>query len=326
MGEDSEDDYADEREQQGHGIQKVVLVTPYRGGSTFLGELFNQHPDAFYWFEPLTQIAFDFKHSIKANSPFQYDNGTLRELPGSFSKALRDTLSNILNCRLSEVSQKVLKHYFVTKMDKSKKMAPYRECLNGSNNHEKVKTCLPKLQTKCVTSSLRVIKTIRYLVHMTDDLLKQDPTVKVIHYVRDPRGILLSVWELEKKRGISYDEQMQHASTLCQRLHVDSKAFQRLKTLHPDNFYQQRYEDLSNEPEKFTKDIFRFLDVVYPPSVSDWIEKNTRVDGGRVGGMSVIKRNSSAVASRWHTVLSAEEQMIITSECSQVLKDYKYSI
>jgi len=31
----------------------VIILTNYRSGSTFLGELFNQHPDAFYTFEPL---------------------------------------------------------------------------------------------------------------------------------------------------------------------------------------------------------------------------------------------------------------------------------
>ena len=33
--------------------KKVLLVTSYRGGSTFLGELFNENLKAMYWFEPL---------------------------------------------------------------------------------------------------------------------------------------------------------------------------------------------------------------------------------------------------------------------------------
>ncbi len=32
---------------------KVLLLTYYRGGSTFLGEIFRRNPEAFYWFEPL---------------------------------------------------------------------------------------------------------------------------------------------------------------------------------------------------------------------------------------------------------------------------------
>lgn len=32
---------------------RVLLVTAHRSGSTFLGELFNRNPNAFYIFEPL---------------------------------------------------------------------------------------------------------------------------------------------------------------------------------------------------------------------------------------------------------------------------------
>jgi hypothetical protein len=35
---------------------KVLLVTHFRGGSTFLGQLFNQNPEAFYWFEPFATV------------------------------------------------------------------------------------------------------------------------------------------------------------------------------------------------------------------------------------------------------------------------------
>jgi hypothetical protein len=34
-------------------VKKVVILACYRGGSTFVGSVFNQNDDAFYWFEPL---------------------------------------------------------------------------------------------------------------------------------------------------------------------------------------------------------------------------------------------------------------------------------
>ena len=37
----------------------VLLVTAYRSGSTFLGELFNRNNDAFYLFEPLAAVGDD---------------------------------------------------------------------------------------------------------------------------------------------------------------------------------------------------------------------------------------------------------------------------
>ena len=37
-------------------IKKVLLLTYMRGGSSLFGELFNQHPSASYWFEPLDGV------------------------------------------------------------------------------------------------------------------------------------------------------------------------------------------------------------------------------------------------------------------------------
>ena len=37
----------------------IVLITMYRAGSTFFGELFNQNPEIFYHFEPLTLFGYD---------------------------------------------------------------------------------------------------------------------------------------------------------------------------------------------------------------------------------------------------------------------------
>ena len=47
----------------------VLLFTFYRSGSTFTGQLLNQHPDVFYLFEPLIIAAaetgeIDFKNEI----------------------------------------------------------------------------------------------------------------------------------------------------------------------------------------------------------------------------------------------------------------------
>ena len=46
-------------------ILGIILVTNYRSGSTFLGELFNQHPGSFYIFEPL----FPFTGGCEVREP-----------------------------------------------------------------------------------------------------------------------------------------------------------------------------------------------------------------------------------------------------------------
>ncbi len=65
---------------------KILLVTFYRGGSSFLGELFRFNPDFLYWFEPLHGIYFQHLNDPEsrldlhgdADTYVMLDNGTIR--------------------------------------------------------------------------------------------------------------------------------------------------------------------------------------------------------------------------------------------------------
>ena len=48
-----------------------------RGGTTFIGELFNQDPDVFYWFEPLAS-PWDTLYDRYGGYVDNYPNGTTR--------------------------------------------------------------------------------------------------------------------------------------------------------------------------------------------------------------------------------------------------------
>ncbi len=58
-------------------VTHVLLVTYMRGGSSLLGELFNQDPSVFYYFEPLASV-WDILHIEDSRNWFLYDNFTLR--------------------------------------------------------------------------------------------------------------------------------------------------------------------------------------------------------------------------------------------------------
>jgi len=52
--------------------------------------------------------------------------------------------------------------------------------------------CVPLLQSICSRSSLRAAKTVRAQMMSMDALLAADPGVRVIHLLRDPRGVASS--------------------------------------------------------------------------------------------------------------------------------------
>ena len=64
-----------------NGERKVYLFAYMRGGSTLLGQVFNQDPDSMYWYEPLNMFYGAYfgmprpRHTYNINFN---SNGTLR--------------------------------------------------------------------------------------------------------------------------------------------------------------------------------------------------------------------------------------------------------
>ena len=59
----------------------VVMLTYMRGGSSFIGELFNHHEDAMYYFEPISGVyrsLYGFSDDLKPMLISHYMNGTAR--------------------------------------------------------------------------------------------------------------------------------------------------------------------------------------------------------------------------------------------------------
>ena len=50
----------------------VIILTYMRSGSSLTGEIMQQHPDAFYVFEPLRMLTITFRDKL----PLQFLNGT----------------------------------------------------------------------------------------------------------------------------------------------------------------------------------------------------------------------------------------------------------
>ena len=56
----------------------ILLMTYMRGGSSFLGEMFNQNPKVFYWFEPLAETFKKIMGMIDSRNWFLHDDLSLR--------------------------------------------------------------------------------------------------------------------------------------------------------------------------------------------------------------------------------------------------------
>ena len=182
------------------------------------------------------------------------------------------------------------------------------------------------MKSECLATSVRAIKTIRFLMYMSEAVLKKDPTIRFILYVRDPRGTILSRWGIEthlRKKNVY--AQRQHALELCTRMQHDFDVYQQLSVKYPGHFLLVRYEDLALYPHETSKFIYNSLGRTVPLSVDKWINGHTH-STKKVKAVLGTNRNSSAVAERWRTDMTQKEQTIITSQCKRLLRTLGYPL
>ncbi|KAK2161959.1 hypothetical protein LSH36_107g08021 [Paralvinella palmiformis] len=256
-----------------------------------------------------------------------------RRRPDDFVESLRRTTSNILNCSIRDVDVEVKKHYFAVSWRKSVKFAKYRSCLlHYRIRHVKevtvtaVERCQRHLAKECRTSDVRVIKAIRFFVDEVIPVVDHDPDTKLVYYVRDPRGILLSRWSLSKLplAAIPFSKIDQMAAYLCAKMRRDLKTALQYREDHPDQLLIMQYETLASSPVSTLQELYRFVGVGVPSDLIDWIQYATQAakSDGMVGS---IRKNGSEVSTRWQHELSPEHLRIIERHCDDVI-DLIYSI
>ncbi|KAJ0056786.1 hypothetical protein NL108_017644, partial [Boleophthalmus pectinirostris] len=177
---------------------QVLLLTTTRCGSTFIGQLLNQHPDVFYLFEPLYHVQASIVPRIHMASDRQVMLG-----------ASRDLLWSLFQCDLYALESYVrpapanhmLDNLFRQGASRNLCQPPVCQAFKPGESLEEwqcKKKCSPLNLTlaaqACREKPHVAMKTVRMPV--VEDLrpLLEDPrlNIKVIQLVRDPRGILSS--------------------------------------------------------------------------------------------------------------------------------------
>ena len=157
-------------------LRRILILTTWRSGSTFLGELLSMIPGTFYSFEPLLEKLLR-------------NDRTSRPPPS-------EILSGVLNCNLSqhefgESMSWVLKHnrrYYdmCTALMMRKSYVEYNLC-----SSTKI------MENACRRLPIHLAKTVRFRMSQLKELMAHMPDLKVVALFRDPRGILSSRERLE---------------------------------------------------------------------------------------------------------------------------------
>ena len=180
--------------------------------------------------------------------------------------------------------------------------------------------CKNILTKSCKSHNVRSFKTIRMNMDEVQSLIEKEPTLKIVHLVRDPRGVVNS------RVGSGSKYISEEAKLLCSQMLINILECQKLKEKYPNNIFQVRYEDIAAAPIEQAQVIYNFTrNSPLPESVLSFLNKsmNSDINSGQMG---TSRKNSTATAYMWRQKLSVTDQNVITNHCSSVLDKLNYKM
>ncbi|XP_066561829.1 carbohydrate sulfotransferase 1 [Amia ocellicauda] len=325
----------------------IILFATTRSGSSFTGQLFNQHPDIFYLFEPLYHVQQAFTNSSTRLRKIL----DRRALLGAY----RDLLQNLYNCDFyflenyikPEPKDHVTSSFFRRGSNSALCSPPVcEESRDAQDSDEfwcskKCRTLNLTLASKaCQDRGYMAIKTVRIPEIKDLRILSEDPrlNLKIVHLVRDPRGILASrmvafmdqfrawkIWNATGRRPHYVD--LAQITRTCQDLSDSAETgFQKPSWLK-GKYLLVRYEDLARNPEDKAKDIYKFIGLEMDEKVRTWIIHNTNRSAAQEGNYKFsTTRNSKATAESWRLNLAFDIVQTVQSLCNNTLSLLGYKI
>ena len=185
--------------------------------------------------------------------------------------------------------------------------------------------CMDSFISDCKLSRVQAYKTLRFTMEQIGNLIEKDPSWKVIHVLRDPRGIILSRQRVQYFSRV-WSANIEHeARQLCPRIMRDLQKKKILQEKFTSSFYTVKYEDFAAHPHHITRQIYTFLNIPLPQNVSDWITLNTQ--GSRnIETASQIHISSNQTAWAWMKRISPFVKSYIDNECAEILHEMSYKI
>ncbi|XP_068229912.1 carbohydrate sulfotransferase 4-like isoform X2 [Palaemon carinicauda] len=284
-------------EKGGRPVRSLV-VTSWRSGSTFIGDVLQSHPATYYHYEPLL------------------DFGIQQVRHGDLAREAVHNLRNLLNCDYSD-----LNHY----LDYGPQH-PWLFIHNSRLWH--YCTSFPQLcwdpdflSPFCSLFPFQSMKTVRLRLNLTREFL-EDKTlgVQVLLLVRDPRGTMQSRHHRDWCPG---NPDCYDPAKLCNDLVSDYNTAIDFRRKFPYSFRVVRYEDLSFDAYNMTKELFDFFHLNYHPRVQEFLDTHTKE---KIGGVSSTFRNSKTAPVHWQQDLTWQEVDTMQRVCSKALRLWGYEI
>lgn len=177
-------------------------------------------------------------------------------------------------------------------------------------------TCMKKLQTVCYQSQSIILKTIRLSMDLMPILLNKFPGLKVVHLLRDPRGITDSRRRggFLRNTGIS-----QGSKSLCALIRKNVQYSKILQKRFPNSITTVLYEDIAKNPMDLSNKLYRDLGLEYSDNFEEWIFNHTSAGTPNNSYYGTVRSNSSKTSQSWRKRLSFKDVKVIEEECGDVI-------
>ena len=218
------------------------------------------------------------------------------------SETYTDWVPNLLNCVLSPS----LVQNFSSLMRTEFGQSPYfrRHCLQGSGT-----VCSDPLsyETFCSSFPHQVLRAKHTTLHTVRQIMRENPDIKVIFLVRDPRGTL-------RDSSLAPDR-------LCSDLARDWEEALSLVSDFPTQFSLARYETLAVAPQTELDNLLKSLRL--PTFLSG---QNAEANNDEGEGDWNPKKNSIVRVNSWKTGLTNKELKSIENVCVETLSKMEYQL
>lgn len=273
-----------------------VILSTWRSGSTFLGDILNSMPANYYHYEPL----------------LHYDIVQIRGPPQS--DAAVETLRQLLKCNYTQLTEYLdygQNHNYLF----SHNIRLWRNC----RLYPQFCYDAQFLNGFCRLFPFQSMKVVRLRLALAEALLKDDAlNVRIVLLIRDPRGTIQSRKHRDWCPG---QPDCDNSTILCNDMVADFKAAKTFAKRYPTKFKAVRYEDLSLEPFKTTNEILNFYGLPFDPEVEEFLDSHTRTD---IGGVSSTFRDSKTAPFHWMRDLSFAEVEQIQLNCLEAMSLWGY--
>ena len=281
------------------GMNKMIIYGKYRTGSTFTSEFFFQHEDISYIFEPLR----------------------VRRGEGPVTDGQR-ILWDMFNCHFRTHSvQRIMKSW----LDRNvfcQITNQFPGCIHGQTYP------IDKAEKHCKQTHTHVIKVIRIAsLSQLQSFLKQG--VKVLHLIRDPRGVMNSRFRIQKQQYANFTH---HAAKYCDTAVTDMKYIREQERSNPTLIRQMyqvvRYEDLAADPIKGMRSLYKFMDVSPDENVRKWAKSQAtpaKTTGGQKENVyQTWRRNPKATSTKWRDSIKYSSVLQIQKVCEEFFSNFGY--